>query len=51
MIIAKANAKEHLGEFICLSIAKANAKTNLQIFLSGAREPPQFWKKRSENLG
>ena len=31
MIIAKANAKENLGEFICLSITKANAKTNLQI--------------------
>ena len=34
MIIAKAKAKENLGEFICrLSITKANAKTNLQIFI------------------
>ena len=33
MIITKANAKENLGEFICLAITKANAKTNLQIFI------------------
>ena len=33
MIIAKANAKENLGDFICLFIRKANAKTNLQIFI------------------
>ena len=33
MIIAKAKAKEKLGEFICLAITKANAKTNLQIFI------------------
>ena len=32
MIIAKANLKENLGEFIRLSITKANVKTNLQIF-------------------
>ena len=33
MIIAKAKAKENLGEFICLSITKAKAKENLQIFI------------------
>ena len=31
MIVTKANAKENLGEFVCLSIA--TAKTNLQIFI------------------
>ena len=33
MTIAKAKAKENLGEFICLSITKAKAKLNLQIFI------------------
>ena len=32
MNIAKANAKENLGAFICLSIAKAKA-SSLQIFI------------------
>ena len=31
--MTKANAKEKQGEFICFSITKANAKTNLQIFI------------------
>ena len=34
MIITKANAKENLGDFICLSITKAKAKTNPQILIS-----------------
>ena len=33
MIIMKANAKEYLGKFMCLSITKAKAKTNPQIFI------------------
>ena len=33
MTITKANAKENLGEFSCLSITKAKAKQNLQIFI------------------
>ena len=33
MITTKANAKENLGEFICLSTTKAEAKENLQIFI------------------
>ena len=33
MIVTKANAKENLGKFICLSSTKAQAKQNLQIFI------------------
>ena len=33
MITTKANAKENLEEFICLSILKAKAKSNMQIFI------------------
>ena len=33
MIITKANAKENLEQFVCLSITKAKAKTNSQIFI------------------
>ena len=33
MITTKANAKENLGEFICLSITKAKANLHLQISL------------------
>ena len=33
MTKTKANAKENLGQFICLSITKAKAKSNLQIFI------------------
>ena len=33
MIVTKANAKESLGKFICLSITEAKAKTNPQIFI------------------
>ena len=29
----KANVKENLSEFVCLSITKAKAKTNPQIFM------------------
>ena len=33
MIITKANVKENLAELICLSITKAKAKQNPQIFI------------------
>ena len=33
MIITKANGKEHLGEVMCLPIAKVKAKEDLQIFI------------------
>ena len=34
MINTKANAKENLGEFVCLAITKAKARKNLQTLIS-----------------
>ena len=55
MTITKANAKENLGELICLSIAKAKAKYNLQIFICNYfRADGTIWLKKmaySQNRG
>ena len=50
MITTKANAKENQGEFICLSITKANANSNLHIFITLPQRSPAkgVWQKSDE---
>ena len=50
MIITKANAKENLGEFMCLSITKAKATTNPQIYICNSFRADGIQEPRKEGF-